>query len=85
MQSGRGRRETLAMGDILKTDGDSVKDPFEVLRRKVRCEYISDLRSECYYPTALQKIKELDSKDFSAAEWQDLMEYMREVRQINKP
>lgn len=51
-------------------------DIYEVLKKKIGCEYISDLRYEPYNTKAKEWMKDLDIERLSVSELNDIAEYL---------
>ncbi len=54
------------------------KDLFEILREKVRCEYISDMKSEPYKSIAKKHLSEMDLSVYGLEVLNDACNYFYE-------
>jgi len=60
----------------LKRAETKQKDLFEVIRNKIECEYISDIRFGENRNNAIKTANQINPEDFGLNQWSDLANYL---------
>ncbi len=61
--------------------GFAERDLLEVLRGRLGCCFVSDLKGNLYRSRALSALRGIDADAFSARQWNDAVEYLTGLRQ----